>query len=90
VLSRPRIYYIARGKANLILPGYHKRVIFRCCTFAALSEVEMVYPRSLNYIRNDNENERLYAELLSKYLYMQYDVTYSVLVKVWREERRSA
>jgi hypothetical protein len=33
--------------------------------FATLSDVEMCYPRSLNDDRNDEENERLYAELLS-------------------------
>jgi hypothetical protein len=49
------------------------------CT--ALSNVEMVFPRSLNGIRNDDENERLYAELLSTHLYLQAVVTYSVLVK---------
>jgi hypothetical protein len=49
--------------------------------FATLSNVEMSYPRSLNDDRNDEENERLYAELLSTHPYMQADVTYSVLVK---------
>jgi hypothetical protein len=50
----------------------------------------MAYPRSLNDIRNDEENERLYAELLSKHIYMQADVTYSVLVKGkhGREEKK--
>jgi hypothetical protein len=49
--------------------------------FAALSNVEMAYPRSLNDIRNDDENERLYAELLSTHLYLQAYATYSVSVK---------
>ena len=58
--------------------------------FAALSNVEMAYPRSLNDIRNDDENERLYAELLTTHLYLQADVTYSVLVrgKHGREEKK--
>jgi hypothetical protein len=50
----------------------------------------MAYPRSLNGIRNDDENERLYAELLSTHLYLQAVVTYSVLVtgKHGREEKK--
>jgi hypothetical protein len=58
--------------------------------FAALSDVEMAYPRSQNDKRNDYENERLYAELLSKHIYMQADVTCSVLVKGkhGREEKK--
>jgi hypothetical protein len=58
--------------------------------FATLSNVEMAYPRSLNDDRNDEENERLYAEILSTHPYMQADVKYSVLVKGnhGREEKK--
>jgi hypothetical protein len=58
--------------------------------FATLSSVDMAYPRSLNDDRNDEENERLYAELLSTHPYMQADVAYSVLVKDnhGREEKK--
>jgi hypothetical protein len=58
--------------------------------FDTLSNVEMAYRRSLNDDRNDEENERLYAELLCTHPYMQSDVTYSVLVKGnhGREEKK--
>jgi hypothetical protein len=49
--------------------------------FSVLSNVEMAYPRTLNGIRNDDENEHLYTELLSTHFYMQADVTYIMLVK---------
>jgi hypothetical protein len=41
----------------------------------------MAYPRSLSDYRNDEENELLYAELLSTHPYLQVYVDYSVLVK---------
>jgi hypothetical protein len=40
----------------------------------------MAYPRSLADVRNDDENERLYEELVSSHLYLQAVATYSVLV----------
>jgi hypothetical protein len=41
----------------------------------------MSYPRRLNDDRNDEDNERSYAELLSTHPYMQSDVIHGVLVK---------
>jgi hypothetical protein len=57
---------------------------------SALSNVAMAYPSTLNGIRNDEKNERLYTKLLSTHVYMQADVTYSVLVKGkhGREEKK--
>jgi hypothetical protein len=58
--------------------------------FTTLSNLEMAYPRSLADVRNDDENERLYEELVSSHLYLQAVVTYSVLVKgkQGREEKK--
>jgi hypothetical protein len=50
-------------------------------SFSTLSNIEIAYPCSLNDDRNDKENERFYAELLSTHPYMQAHITYSVLVK---------
>jgi hypothetical protein len=49
--------------------------------FDTLFNVEMSYPRIMNDDRNDEKNERLYAELLSTHPYMQADLTYSLLMK---------
>jgi hypothetical protein len=49
--------------------------------FATLSKVLMAYPRNLNDDRNDEENERLFAEILSTHTYLQADVQFCVLVR---------
>jgi hypothetical protein len=67
VLARYWLSNKARGRGSRKLSGKNRRLIFRWYTICNIFKRRDVLPRSLNDDRNDEENERLYADLLSTY-----------------------